>query len=98
MPQVHTYIRNEDMEKWKSLDNKSEFIHNALSKINTVDTIFPGNQRLQPPAPIEQSVLDSLPVTPACCLKKSPCKHWIWQGEQMAYVNSISGEIREVDV
>lgn len=25
------HIRNEDVEKWKALENKSEFVHNALS-------------------------------------------------------------------
>lgn len=57
-----------------------------------------GGKTVQDPSPVEQSVLDSLPVTPGCCLLKTPCKHWIWSGEQMAYVNTISGEIREVDV
>ena len=30
MPQVHVYIRNDDMDAWKALDNKSQFIHDAL--------------------------------------------------------------------
>lgn len=33
---------------------------------------------------------------PACCLKKSPCKHWQWNSDKEGYVNSISGEFREV--
>ncbi len=57
-----------------------------------------GGKAVQDPSPVEQALLDSLPVTPGCCLLKTPCKHWVWQGEQMAYVNTISGEIRSVDV
>ena len=30
MPQVTVYIREEDIDTWKSLDRKSEFIHKAL--------------------------------------------------------------------
>lgn len=31
MPQVTVYIREGDLEKWKALQKKSEFIHNALN-------------------------------------------------------------------
>lgn len=31
MPQITTYIRVGDLDKWKTLENKSEFIHNALN-------------------------------------------------------------------
>lgn len=31
MPQVTVYIRAEDMEAWKGVAKKSEFIHNALN-------------------------------------------------------------------
>jgi hypothetical protein len=30
MPQVTVYIREDDLGKWKSLEKKAEFIHNAL--------------------------------------------------------------------
>jgi hypothetical protein len=32
MPQVTTYIRKDDMDKWQAIEKKSEFIHNALNK------------------------------------------------------------------
>lgn len=32
MPTLPIYIRVDDLEKWKALTNKSEFIHNALNK------------------------------------------------------------------
>jgi hypothetical protein len=30
MPKVTVYIRNEDYEKWKAIEEKTEFIHGAL--------------------------------------------------------------------
>lgn len=30
MPQVTVYIREDDLDKWKALEKKSEFIHHAL--------------------------------------------------------------------
>jgi hypothetical protein len=35
MPQVTFYLRVEDLDKWKGLKNKAEFIHNALHNIET---------------------------------------------------------------
>lgn len=32
MPNVTVYIRTGDLEKWKQLQGKSEFIHNALKR------------------------------------------------------------------
>lgn len=26
-----------------------------------------------------------------CCANTRPCKHWTWNGEEQAYVNSLSG-------
>lgn len=31
-----------------------------------------------------------------CCKLKKPCKHWAWDGENEGWVNSITGEIKEV--
>ena len=31
MPQVTVYIRDDDLDKWKGMEKKSEFIHNALN-------------------------------------------------------------------
>ena len=31
MPQVTVYVRSEDLEKWKAVEKKSEFIHKALN-------------------------------------------------------------------
>jgi hypothetical protein len=31
MPTLSVFIRKEDVDKWKALENKSEFMHNALN-------------------------------------------------------------------
>jgi len=31
----------------------------------------------------------------ACCLAKAPCKHWSWDDSQAAWVNSLTGELRD---
>jgi len=38
MPQVTFYLRKEDLDKWKSLSKKAEFIHNALNNVATLPT------------------------------------------------------------
>lgn len=37
MPQVTVYIRTEDLEAWKAVVKKSEFMHNALQNHSTYD-------------------------------------------------------------
>lgn len=31
MPQVTVYVREDDLDKWKSIDKKSEWLHNHLN-------------------------------------------------------------------
>ena len=38
MPQVTFYLRKEDLDKWKELKHKAEFIHNALNNVATLPT------------------------------------------------------------
>lgn len=33
-----------------------------------------------------------------CCLGKRPCKHWVWDGNVSAYVNSLTGKEREAEL
>lgn len=37
MPQVTVYIREEDIEKWKAIEKKSEFIHKALQVVEETE-------------------------------------------------------------
>ena len=53
MPQVTFYLRIEDLDKWKNLSNKAEFIHIALNDIKTTPAIVK-------PEPVTQSKIDSI--------------------------------------
>jgi hypothetical protein len=37
-----------------------------------------------------------------CCTKKTPCKHWVFDGTKDAYVNSLTGKVKslldEIDI
>lgn len=37
MPQITVYIRKEDINLWKGVVKKSEFMHNALQEFSTYD-------------------------------------------------------------
>ena len=39
MPTISVFIRKDDVERWRALDNKSEFIHNALNGVGGLNTI-----------------------------------------------------------
>lgn len=36
MPQVTVYIREDDLDKWKSIEKKSEFISEALNNVGSI--------------------------------------------------------------
>jgi len=86
MPQVHTYIRAEDMEKWRALPNKSEFIHNALNKVDHP----PSPSHIKVPSPPKEEVVAKIkPVKGLKITKKvgdveveviSPCPHGFAKG------------------
>lgn len=46
MPTVPVYVRVNDLDKWKALKNKAEFIHNALN-----DTVQLSYASSVPPIP-----------------------------------------------
>jgi hypothetical protein len=36
MPQVTVYVRNEDLDKWKAIDKKAEWLHECINSTPTV--------------------------------------------------------------
>jgi len=104
MPQVHTYIRNEDMELWKSLPNKSEFIHNALNGFDLrkdytekLTAKIDKSPILNIPNLITADKLESIePTLAPCCKKASPCRQWKYNELNQTYVNTLTGEVKEV--
>jgi hypothetical protein len=111
MPDVKVYIRTEDLDTWNSIEKKSEFIHNALNNIVSVPVAPPRGappkiERISSETTISipgvSKGSDFVPKPPdpetgyPCCLGKRPCKHWVWNGDISAYVNSLTGKEREV--
>lgn len=114
MPQVFVYVRNDDLDKWKAVEKKSEFLHLALNRLPTPGfSEEPVKQSVSityaTPLPAEPLVISGVvrgsafvpkPPDPEtgypCCLGKRPCKHWQWDGNRSAYVNSLTGKEREV--
>lgn len=62
MPQVTVYIREEDLETWKGIVKKSEFIHNALQNLSTYDGApIVLRETVPPEADEEDFVIEQVP-------------------------------------
>ena len=107
MSRVNVYIRDSDMDAWKTIPNKSEWLHQALSGVQSsgVTPVAAGQPEEVGSSPTPQLVEKAerfIPQPPNpdtgydCCLKKAPCKHWSWNGDIQLWVNSITGKTREV--
>ena len=59
MPKVTVYIRNEDMEAWRDIEKKAEFIHEALSSYSRPDkdTNSPYNYIAGTPTPNQKKTI-----------------------------------------
>ncbi len=91
MPQRSVYIREEDDDKWLALDNKAEFVHNALNGGEVITRFERGK---------EPEVFTPKPPNPEtgypCCLnERKPCKHWTFDGTLGLWANSLTGKTRE---
>jgi hypothetical protein len=75
MPQVTVYIRQEDIEAWKGVHRKSEFMHNALEHLSTYDGAPIVLREILPATPSHIEQLTKIPgVTTASKLIKQ-CKN-----------------------
>lgn len=102
---ANVFIRQENEDAWRALDNKSEWINERLGGTFSGDPIKPesnlnfkkeekisvsATQKFNPKAPDPELGYD-------CCQRSSPCKHWVWDdamGE--GYVNTLTGNRKEV--
>lgn len=70
MPDVKVYIRSEDLDKWKAIEKKAEFIHVALNQRQPADH-----------RPLTSSDIQELGLTLDKATNKAvsqgfkPCKH-----------------------
>lgn len=47
--------------------------------------------------PVVKKSVGATPVEAVCCANDlQPCRHWSWDGNQLGYVNSLSGRFMEV--
>lgn len=95
MPQVTVYVREEDLDAWKAIQRKSEFLSNAINGVssNGRTTGFePVNPGSSPGSPAKDWISAGT-MTPGCCLdKKNKCKHWEWDGLGSKYINKNTKE------
>lgn len=56
MPTVPVYIRVEDLDKWKALESKAEFVHNALNSFGGAVVPNISQQVTEPDEPGQEEV------------------------------------------
>lgn len=100
---ANIWIRKEDEEKWNQIDNKSEFIHQALNREVIEDKIAFDMWKKFPMGEEEKKRIEDnfVPRPPdpdtgyPCCEKKRPCKHWHFNGDKGKWINELTGKERE---
>lgn len=109
MPSVPIYIRQADYERWLAIKDKSQFISDCINRRPTggfsEEPVLVAQTPLTTTVPYAAGLVlgaDFVPKPPdtetgyPCCLGKRPCKHWQWDGNKSAYINSLTGKEREV--
>lgn len=86
MPQVTVYVRAEDFDKWKTIQAKSQFMHEALSNVHL------GAKR----GSFVSEEPDPEYGYPCCQDTMNPCRHWVWIGEEGIWRNKLTGKTVEV--
>lgn len=101
MPQVTVYIRKEDLALWEAVEQKSEFIHNSLHSIHSVEGIVEAVQEMaqRPDANTYEEDYPDLDTQSTkgekpCCVKPKPCDHWQWDEDNQAWKNTLSNRTR----
>lgn len=79
MPQATVYVRNEDWDKWKSLDNKAEAISRLLNEKGVIPSPRPEKREVLPekkenPVKKNNSVSQAKDMCSEHLLPKSQCK------------------------
>jgi hypothetical protein len=106
MPQVTVYVREEDLDAWKAIQRKSEFLSNAINGLSTngrseaFEASNPGSSPGEPAMDAKWKSAGEAAkalMTPGCCLdKKNKCKHWEWDGLGSKYINKNTKDEIEV--
>lgn len=104
MPQVTVYVREEDLDAWKAIQRKSEFLSNAINGLSSngrTEGFEPSNSGSSPGEPAIDTKWKNAGeaamalMTPGCCLiKETNCKHFKWVMESGEFINENTGERR----
>lgn len=100
MPHANIWIRRRNWAKWEAMEDKSEWLNTLLE--NADDTSHWGEKRDIPGVGPSVTVLTEkvpidLPMERACCLTKSPCRHWQFDDLNGTWTNTISGRVKELE-
>ena len=68
MPQKTVFVRDGDLDKWNSIEKKSEFIHQALNGGSNYQEYDPGNNSVA-------TVVDKVPQIEGVAKGFKLCKH-----------------------
>lgn len=109
LKQKTVYFREEDIPLWENVLNKAQFLHDALTTgITTipakdtspirVDAISRSVESIKQPVYASEKFVPRAPDPKTgypCCEKSAPCKHWKWNDVDSAWVNELTGNVRE---
>lgn len=96
------------MGKWLAVANKSEWINALLKSSDNVSEY--GATKPSPVGPLVTVLSETVPEEKfvprppdpetgyPCCTKARPCKHWQWDGNKSAYINTLTGKEREAEL
>ncbi len=89
MPHANIWIRRDNFEAWKDIEEKSDFVNFAIEKDRKLSESPPYTDK-----PKIEGMKTASEIT-CCDNRKTPCKHWVWDVNKVVWVNSRTGEIRE---
>ena len=110
MKQLLIKISDELDSKLRDVPNKSDFVRQAIEeKLNgSVEPLVPSTEitekrvieLIKEYAPKNDEFVPKPPdpfTGYPCCQMKRPCKHWQWDSGLTCYVNTITGEQKELE-
>jgi len=86
------YFQKDIWDKFKDEPFKSKVINELLKEsYNPIST-----GKVNTPSD-SVSITSNINLGRACCIGKNRCQHWLWNDTQAAYVNTLTGEVRDAD-
>lgn len=99
MGRVNIYIRDSDIDTWRVIPNKSEWLHQMLSGTLTEKKLD------EAAAHIDAVATKFVPKPPdpntgyPCCQSATHrCKHWVWDTNEAIYRNTLTNKTMEASL